>query len=61
MPECRACSAEIKFITTKAGKQMPAELPAITVVTEDGRIIKAYRPHWQNCPAVNQFRRSKKK
>jgi len=58
MAHCKACQAEIKFIrTAKNQRQMPVDLPAITVVTADGQVIKAYTPHWATCPGAETFRK----
>ena len=58
MSQCKACQAEIKFIrTAKNQRQMPVDLPAITVVTEMGQVIKAYTPHWATCKSAEQFRK----
>jgi hypothetical protein len=59
MAQCKACHKEIKFILTKNGRQMPVDLPSITVITELGHVIKAYTPHWASCPNTQQFRKGR--
>jgi hypothetical protein len=54
---CKACLQAIKFIRTENGKQMPVNLPAITVITELGKTIRAYVPHWSNCPGAETKRK----
>jgi len=57
MAVCKSCQAEIKFIrTAKNQRQMPVNLPAITVITESGQVRKAYTPHWPNCSGAETFR-----
>lgn len=61
MAQCKACHAEIKWIrTAKNQRQMPVDLPAITVITENGQVIKAYTPHWPNCSGAETFRKGGK-
>ena len=58
MTLCKACQAEIKFIRTQKNlRMMPVNLPAITVVTADGQVIKAYTPHWATCKSAETFRK----
>ena len=58
MAQCKACQQEIKFIRTqKNQRQMPVDLPAITVITESGQVIKAYTPHWATCKSAETFRK----
>jgi hypothetical protein len=58
MARCKVCEAEIKFIRTqKNQRQMPVDLPAITVVTDQGQVIKAYTPHWATCKSAETFRK----
>lgn len=57
MSQCKACQAEIKFIRTEKGRQMPVDIKPITVITELGKTIRAYVPHWANCPKAETFRK----
>lgn len=59
MAQCKACNAEIKFIRTEKGRQMPVDVKPITVITELGKTIRAYQPHWASCPGADQFKKSK--
>ena len=58
MANCKACGAEIKFIRTENGRQMPVDIKPITVITSLGKTIKAWTPHWASCPKAEKFRRS---
>ena len=58
MANCKACGAEIKFIRTEKGRQMPVNLKLITVITSLGKTIQAFTPHWASCPKAEKFRRS---
>jgi KaiC/GvpD/RAD55 family RecA-like ATPase len=54
--KCRGCGAEIRFITTDKARQMPVDAKRVTVVTEDGRTMTAYMPHWATCTKADDFR-----
>ncbi|MBI1926937.1 hypothetical protein HYR99_22170 [Candidatus Poribacteria bacterium] len=58
MATCKACNAEIKWIRTEKGKQMPVDAKPITVITELGKTIRAYVPHWASCPGAETFRKA---
>lgn len=57
MSQCKACGAEIKWIRTERGKQMPVDIKPITVITELGKTIRAYTPHWASCHGAEMFRK----
>lgn len=54
---CRGCGAEIYFVTTTGGAEMPCDRRRATVVTSDGRVVQGYPPHWGTCPQQKNFRR----
>jgi hypothetical protein len=56
MARCNACGAEIRFIRTEKGRQMPVEPKPITVITSLGKTIQAFVPHWTTCPGASQHR-----
>lgn len=52
MPTCKACGEEIRWIRTRAGKQMPVDpdsfsqqqlSPGVVVVTEAGDVLRGGR------------------
>ena len=50
---CKYCNKEIKFIKdVDAGKFRPVDADPIKVVTSDGKVVRAYRPHWEHCPGL---------
>lgn len=53
---CSGCSAEILWVKTEKGRPMPCDPKLLTVVTEDGRTVKGYTPHWATCPKRQAFR-----
>lgn len=57
MAKCKACQQDIRFIRTEKGRQMPVDAKPITVITELGKTIRAYTPHWSTCPAAETFRK----
>lgn len=58
MSKCKGCNANIIWIKTKAGKQMPCNVEKITIVTEQGETITGYMPHWATCPEYKKFKTS---
>lgn len=56
MAKCKGCQAEIVWITTKNGKQMPCNVEKITVVTPAGETIVGHVPHWATCPMSKKFK-----
>jgi len=58
---CQKCRAELKWIKTIKGKSMPADPKLITIVTEDGEIVKGYTPHWATCNDPDHFRNKSKR
>jgi hypothetical protein len=54
---CRGCAAEIYFLKTESGADMPVDRKRASVVTLDGRVVQGYPPHWGSCPARQQFKR----
>ena len=58
MSRCKSCNREIVWIKMKSGKAMPVDVPALTVITEDGDTIKAYTSHFATCPNANQHRKA---
>lgn len=51
---CRYCGKEILFIRDHgASKFRPVDPKAIKVVTSDGKVIRAWIPHWEACPGPN--------
>ena len=58
MAKCKSCNKDIAWIKMKTGKVMPVDVPAITVITENGETIKAYTSHFVTCPNANEHRRA---
>ncbi len=54
---CKACGAQIKWITTRNKKRMPVDIGVTSIVTKDGITIQGHRPHWATCPDGDQFRK----
>lgn len=75
MKRCKGCGQMINFVKNKDGKYIPVDSHNIyttnaggSIVLDDGEVIqcsslkkaiKAWRPHWGNCTAVEQFRKEK--
>lgn len=67
MPVCKGCGAEIKWIKTQEGKNMPVEAEPyrayikISVMGPDRwYLADCYQPHWTVCPDADKFRRKKR-
>ena len=56
MSKCKGCGAEIVWIKTKAGKNMPCDEKKITIVTDSGETITGHTPHWASCPKFKDFK-----
>lgn len=60
--KCKACNADIMFVTLPSGKSHPLNLPAIKmfVKDQDGHIYSmtdCYTSHFATCPAADSFRK----
>jgi hypothetical protein len=54
---CKRCGKTISFLTTRAGKHMPVDsFTTITILTEDGDVMRGWIPHWATCPDAAAFR-----
>lgn len=58
MPKCKGCQAEIIWIKTVNGKNMPCNAEKTTIVTESGETIVGHIPHWSTCPYFKKFKRA---
>lgn len=55
---CKKCGRYIEFIKMKkSGKFMPVSPRALSVITEQGEVIKGYLPHWSECEFADDFRK----
>ena len=59
--KCRGCQAEIIWIKTTGGKNMPCDPEKITIVTEAGETHTGYIPHWATCKKSKDFKKDKPK
>ena len=57
MRKCKGCQAEIIWIKTVNGTNMPCNAEKTTVVTESGETVIGHIPHWATCPAVKTFKK----
>jgi len=73
MSKCRSCGAEIRWLKTPGGKNMPCDpvkvngdgsVERLRLVRDDGSIasnpgpeISGYVPHWATCPSAEEHRR----
>lgn len=60
MKTCKGCGADIRWITTEAGKAMPLDANPRNVYIEymgQWRMIRGYEPHFVNCLDAKRFRK----
>ena len=57
MAKCKSCGADIIWIEMQSGKKMPCNSEKTTIVTEDGKTITGYIPHWATCPNAQNFKK----
>jgi hypothetical protein len=54
---CNKCGADIYWIKTEKGANMPANRKLLTIITlKEGKVFKGYEPHWVDCPRGHEFR-----
>jgi hypothetical protein len=54
---CRGCKQSIRWIKTKAGKNMPCEVGGFQGMTLGGEMVTVFQPHWSNCVKAKYFKR----
>lgn len=54
---CRGCGLYIKWIKTAKGKDMPVDPTLVTLMTEKGKVVRGYVPHWATCSKAGDFRK----
>ena len=74
MSKCKGCGAEIIWIKTITGKNMPVDakpekrvlvykdLPEGTIsnfIPDYGTVVTVYTPHWASCPKAQDFKSKK--
>lgn len=68
MANCKACKAEIVWIKTDTGKNMPLDaepekmyvrfdVEVVGRTVPGWKMVNAYRPHWGTCPQADKFRK----
>ena len=57
MAKCKGCGAEIVWIKTINGKNMPCNAEKTTIITEKGETITGHIPHWATCPKYKNFKK----
>lgn len=69
MSNCKGCGAEIIWIKTEKGKNMPIDAKPIKIyLSEQGgwngiryTLIDGHLPHWGTCPNARAFKKKNKK
>jgi hypothetical protein len=59
--KCSGCGADIMWLKTPRGKNMPVDLKGEqrVMLNDKGEavVIRAYMPHWANCPKAKEFKK----
>lgn len=59
--KCKGCGKDIVYIVSaKTGKPMPVNPECVSVVTEDGVVVRGHVSHFATCPDAARFRAGKK-
>ena len=64
MKTCKGCGAEIRWITTEAGKAMPLDAKPVNFYIQSGetwKMTQGYIVHWATCPNAKDFKRKKRR
>jgi hypothetical protein len=56
---CKGCNQQIRWVKTKAGKNMPCEICGVQGITEEGEMTTIFIPHWYNCIKAKEFKKNK--
>jgi|GEM_PF-2764315 len=56
MPLCKNCQRRIYWVATETRKTMPVDPEIITVISENGSIVRGRVPHWFTCPNIEQHK-----
>lgn len=56
--KCKGCQADIVWIKTTNGKNMPCDPKKVVIVTENGETVSGYTPHWATCSQYKKFKKS---
>lgn len=56
-PTCRSCQRPIRWVKTRNGKSMPVDDKIVTIITQNGDVMKGWQSHFVSCPASEQYRR----
>ena len=59
--KCKGCQADIVWIKTTNGKNMPCDPKKVVIVTENGETVSGYISHWATCPQYKKFKNKPKK
>jgi len=54
---CKKCGVYIEWIKTENGKDMPVDPAEVTIITQDGKTVRGFIPHWVTCPNADDFRK----
>jgi hypothetical protein len=58
---CKGCNAPIVWVRTSADRLIPCDPAVLTVVTDDGRIVRGRESHFATCPRASAFRTPKRR
>ena len=56
MAKCNSCGADIEWVKTAKGKNLPIDKKPVWVQTANGP-IECFRTHFETCPHADQHRK----
>jgi len=56
---CRSCNAPLVWIKSRAGKAIPCDPAVLSVVTDEGDVVRGRVSHFATCPQAAQHRKPK--
>lgn len=59
MSKCKACGADITWMKTEAGKNIPVDTDTVGDFGADVFDKETMTAHWATCPDADKFRRKK--
>lgn len=55
---CRGCGQTIVWLRTHAGRPTPCDPKEVTLVADDGKVVKGRVSHFATCPKAGTFRKA---
>jgi hypothetical protein len=60
MPNCKSCGADIRWVKTVTGANMPLDVKPYKMIFVDrsgiGSTLTVYQMHWASCPDAKKWK-----